>query len=69
MAVLMPDKKCLILLIKFFFGLSTTQQAIIRDQWRHLELMEPHWKYEWPIGTAKCGKVVLFIATRSATEA
>ena len=28
---------------KNILGLSNTQQAIIRDKWRHLELMEPHY--------------------------
>ena len=27
---------------KNILGLSNTQQAIIQDQWSHLELMEPH---------------------------
>ena len=27
---------------KNIFGQSNTQQAIIQDQWSHLELMEPH---------------------------
>ena len=30
---------------KYFyaFDVSKMQQAIIRDQWHHLHLMEPHW--------------------------
>ena len=28
---------------KNIIGLSNTQPAIIRDKWRHLELMEPHY--------------------------
>ena len=43
MAVLILDEKWLLLFIKKnIFYLSNTQQAIILDQWRHLELMVPH---------------------------
>ena len=39
MAVFIPDEKCLTLLIKKIF---LAGPILIRDQWRHLELMEPH---------------------------
>ena len=48
MALLIPDEKCLVLHHENF-SLSSKQmlQAIIRDLWRHLQLIQPHWKHHW----------------------
>ena len=44
MALLIPDEKCLVLHHKdFSLSSKQTLQAIIRDQWRHLPLIHPHY--------------------------
>ena len=39
----MPNESCGICWSKPFFCVSKTQQAIIRDQWRHLQMMKSDW--------------------------
>jgi len=42
MALLIPDGKCLILHYEnFSLSSKQMQQAIICDQWRHLQLIQP----------------------------
>ena len=43
MALLIPDGKCLMLHHQnFSLSSNQTLQAISRDQWRHLQLIQPH---------------------------
>ena len=42
MAILILDEKCIVLALKNIFLSCNAQWAIIRDQWLHIELTEPH---------------------------
>ena len=58
---------------KLFLKLWKTQQASIRDQWRHLQLMEPHCCYDTPKTFSYQGKIawfksIVWIAIRIATK-
>jgi len=47
MAIQIPDESCFILPDEIYIGFMTkaAAQPIIRDKWRPLQLMEPHWTF------------------------